>query len=324
MLEWCFIQCGRIVAVFLTVVQSAHTAPHDSFFTVSCPCAAAIQGPALTADQPLRERILAGVGGHPCDCVFRRTLCCIPPCHLRLYGIILFTADNALVVIFNEVHGKLACILDGLAVDKVLPEGLLHQHITAVFFILQDAADAGNGPLRRILEALDALLFQFIFDHPQAGSGEIALIEPSDDFRLFRNDLRLTILTFAVAVQLFILDADLSSFHGAALTPCDIGGDRFTFRLGEGTGEGDSQLTVLLQRIDVFLLEDDCDAKLFERPDIVEAVHRIAGEAGDRFGQDDIDFLLAAVPNHPHEVLTLLGRGSGDALVYLIAVFDTM
>ena len=281
MLEWCFIQCGRIVAVFLTVVQSAHTAPHDSFFTVSCPCAAAIQGPALTADQPLRERILAGVGGHPCDCVFRRTLCCIPPCHLRLYGIILFTADNALVVIFNEVHGKLACILDGLAVDKVLPEGLLHQHITAVFFILQDAADAGNGPLRRILEALDALLFQFIFDHPQAGSGEIALIEPSDDFGLFRNDLRLTILTFAVAVQLFILDADLSGFHGAALTPCDIRGDRFTFRLGEGTGEGDSQLTVLLQRIDVFLLEDDCDAKLFERPDIVEAVHCIAGEAGD-------------------------------------------
>ena len=219
------------------------------------------------------------------------------------------------MVIFNEVHGKLACILDGLAVDKVLPEGLLHQHITAVFFILQDATDAGNGPLRRILEALDALLFQFIFDHPQAGSGEIALIEPSDDFGLFRNDLRLTILTFAVAVQLFILDADLSGFHGAALTPCDIRGDRFTFRLGEGTGEGDSQLTVLLQRIDVFLLEDDCDAKLFERPDIVEAVHRIAGEAGDRFGQDDIDFLLAAVPNHPHEVLTLLGRGSGDALV---------
>ena len=151
------------------------------------------------------------------------------------------------------------------------------------------------------------MLFQFIFDHPQAGSGEIALIEPSDDFGLFRNDLRLTILTFAVAVQLFILDADLSGFHGAAFPPCDIRGDRFTFRLGEGTGEGDSQLTVLLQRIDVFLLEDDCDAKLFERPDIVEAVHRIAGEAGDRFGQDDIDFLLAAVPDHPHEVLTLLG-----------------
>ena len=43
---------------------------------------------------------------------------------------------------------KLACILDSLAVDKVLPEGLLHQHIAAVFFILQDAADAVDGPLR--------------------------------------------------------------------------------------------------------------------------------------------------------------------------------
>ena len=209
------------------------------------------------------------------------------------------------MVIFNEVHGKLACILDGLAVDKVLPEGLLHQHIAAVFFILQDAADAGDGPLWGILEALDALLLQFLFDHPQTGPGEITLIEPSDNFRLFRNDLRLTILTLAVAIQLFILDAHFSGFHGTAFTPCDIGGDGFTFRLGEGPGEGDSQLTVLLQRIDVFLLEDDCDAELLERPDVVETVHRVAGEAGDRLGQDHIDFLLTAVPNHPHEVLTL-------------------
>ena len=209
----------------------------------------------------------------------------------------------------------MACILDSLAVDKVLPEGLLHQHIAAVFFILQDASDAGDGPLRRILGALDALLFQFLFDHPQAGPGEIALIEPSDDFRLFRNDLRLAILTLAVAIQLFILDADFASLHSTALAPCDIGGDGFTLRLGEGTGEGDPQLTVFLQRIDVFLLEDDCDAELFQCPDIVEAVHRVAGEAGDRLGQNHIDFLLAAVTNHPHEVLTLLGRGSGDALV---------
>ena len=219
------------------------------------------------------------------------------------------------MVIFNEVHGKLACILDSLAVDKVLPEGLLHQHIATVFFILQDASDAGDGPLRRIFGALDTLLFQFLFDHPQAGSGEIAFIDPSDDLRLFRNDLWLTILTFAVAIQLFILDADLSGFHGTAFTPCDIGGDGFTLGLGEGPGEGDPQFTVLLQRINVFLLEDDCDAELFERPDIVEAVHRVAGEAGNRLGQDHIDFLLAAVPDHPHEVLALLGRGSGDALV---------
>lgn len=55
---------------------------------------------------------------------------------------------SRLTMIFNEAHGKLACILDGLAVDKILPEGLLHQHIAAVFFILQDAADAVDGPLR--------------------------------------------------------------------------------------------------------------------------------------------------------------------------------
>ena len=36
---------------------------------------------------------------------------------------------------------------------------------------------------------------------------------------------------------------------------------------------------------------------------VVEAVHRVAGEAGDRFGEDDVYLPLAAVADHAHEVL---------------------
>ena len=58
---------------------------------------------------------------------------------------------------------------------------------------LRVVAVLGSKGIELILDVykrqLDALLFQFLFDHPQTGSGEIALIEPSDDFGLFRNFL---------------------------------------------------------------------------------------------------------------------------------------
>ena len=72
------------------------------------------------------------------------------PCHFGLYLVELITVNNGIVVVFNEVHGKLTCVLDGLAADEILTEGLLHQDIAAVFFILQDTADAGDGPFRRV------------------------------------------------------------------------------------------------------------------------------------------------------------------------------
>ena len=123
------------------------------------------------------------------------------PCHFGLYLVELITVNNGIVVVFNEVHGKLTCVLDGLAADEILTEGLLHQDIAAVFFILQDTADAGDGPFRRVLEAWDLLCFQFFFQHPQTGAAQIVIIDPSDDLRLFQDDLRFAIFTLAVAVQ---------------------------------------------------------------------------------------------------------------------------
>ena len=35
--------------------------------------------------------------------------------------------------------------------------------------------------------------------------------------------------------------------------------------------------------------------------DVIQAVHRISGEAGDGFGQDDVDLLLLAQPDHLQE-----------------------
>ena len=123
LLERRLVHRGRAVAV---IVQTAHTAPHDALSIGARPCAAAVQRSALTADQTVREGVAAGVGGKTGGGSLGGDFCRLVPHHLRLHRIVLLTVDDALVVIFNEVHGKLACILDSLAVDKVLLKGLLH------------------------------------------------------------------------------------------------------------------------------------------------------------------------------------------------------
>ena len=122
---------------------------------------------------------------------------------------------------------------------------------------------------------------QLVPQHPCAGSGEVPLVDPADNLRLLRDDLRLIVRAPAVAVEIFVLDGRLSALHGAAFAPCDVGGDGFALGLCEGAGEDDAQLTVLLQRMDVLLFKDDGDAQLLERPCVVEAVHCVPGEPGD-------------------------------------------
>ena len=53
----------------------------------------------------------------------------------------LFT-DNALMVIFNVILRELPGVFLMYTRQHILGKGLLQQHITAVFFVLQDALDA--------------------------------------------------------------------------------------------------------------------------------------------------------------------------------------
>ena len=116
-------------------------------------------------------------------------------------------------------------------------------------------------------------------------------------------------------IQAFVLYDGFTFPHGLPLAPADIGADALTFRLGEGAQHGDEDLAVRLHGVDVFLFEDDCDTQFPESPDIVQAVYRISGKAGDGLGQDDIDFLTLALADHLQKFRALSGRSSCDALI---------
>ena len=182
------------------------------------------------------------------------------------------------MAVLDQVLGELSGVADDLLADAVLNEGLLEQSITAIFFIGQDALDHTERPLWLSIHIEDVLCLQSLLDLPEAGPGEISVIDLPDHLSLFRDDLRPAIGTFPVGVPAFVLIGHLSLPHGLADAPDDVAGNGFALRLGEGAQNGDEHLTVRLQGIDALLLEDHRDTQFPQGADIVEAVHRIAGE----------------------------------------------
>ena len=307
-LQGFLVQRGRVSAVGGTVVHPAGTAPHGAFLAALAPDASAVEGPALTAHQALREGILGTVAAPARgSLVAAGGSTCIPPGHLRLDLVELIPADDTLMIVLHQIHGELAHVTDLLLADAVLGEGLLHQGVAAVFLIFQNSPNYRDGPLGAAVLSGDIFLFQRFFYHAQAVAGQVAFIDPPHHLRLLRNDFGLAVLAFLVAVQPPVLEVDPSFPHRLPLTPADTSAGGFAFRLGEGAHHGNQQLTVRFQSVDVLLLEDDGDAQTAKDPHIVEAVHRVPCETGDRFDQDEVNFLLPALADHPQELWAFPG-----------------
>ena len=78
-----------------------------------------------------------------------------------------------------------------------------------------------------------------------------------------------------------VVNGSLTTLHGVAFTRLNIAGDGLTLCLGEGPHHGQHQLCGLVHGVDVFFFKVDRDALRFQHSDVVQAVHRVAGEAGD-------------------------------------------
>ena len=156
---------------------------------------------------------------------------------------------------------------------------------------------------------------QVFANHVKTVTVEVLLVNLSDDLCLFWNDLRITIRSFLIGVQTVVVNGGFTPLHGVALACLNIARYGLTLRLGESSHHGQHQFCGLVHRIDVFFFKVNCNALRFQHSDVVEAVHRVAGEAGDGLGEDQVDLALLAPFHHPHKVCPLLGRSAGDTLI---------
>ena len=172
LLERQFVQRRRFFAVFLAIIQSAAAAPYGTLLAVLRPHHSAVCRAALTAEQQTTERVLAAVAAHTCgSALFRAAGLGPTPRQLHLHSIEPFSRDDGLVVVLNQIHGKLSGISDDLLADAVPNEGLLEQDITAVFFIREDRPQVGGHPFRSSCRILKASCFQGFLDIAQRLTG---------------------------------------------------------------------------------------------------------------------------------------------------------
>ena len=77
--------------------------------------------------------------------------------------------------------------------------------------------------------------------------------------------------------------------------------------LGNGRHDGQPQLGVLVEGVDVVVLEEHAHAVAKELPRELDRVQRVTGKTGDLLGDDQIKFVLRCILDHAVEVLTVLG-----------------
>ena len=111
---------------------------------------------------------------------------------------------------------------------------------------------------------------------------------------------------YKVIAQRGTVGAELLTFYPLLIAPADIAGDGLAFCLCKGCVQGGHQFGGYPCGVDVFFLEEDGRAIGSELPDGLQALCRIAGEAGDGLDQDAVNESAAAVVQHPLEVISLL------------------
>ena len=192
---------------------------------------------------------------------------------------------------------------------------LLQQGVANVFFIDQDVVDHLICPTLNPAGSGDLVRLQLRLDLTQAAPVQVAAEDTLYRLRLLRDDLRLTVRPPPVAQQLLVLEGDVPCLPALLDAPDHVFADRLALRLGKAAEQGNQKLAGLRQRIDIFLFKDHTDAVGPEHPHHFQAVHRIPGEAGEGFGEDQVDSAPFAGGDHSLELRPLFHACAGYAFV---------
>ena len=129
------------MAVFLAIVDAADTAPNDVLLSIVDPCAAAVACTAFTAEHTLRQSVHGHIAASAAGGTFLcGTLYCGTTSQLCLSSVVCLAVYDRFMIILYQIHRALSCVSDGLVADAVLPECFLHQDITYIFLVGEDAA----------------------------------------------------------------------------------------------------------------------------------------------------------------------------------------
>ena len=214
--------------------------------------------------------------------------------------------------IFHIILWKFTAILLAALGDRVFNEFLLQEQVSGVGDIRKNHLDVGIHPPAAIRRG-DAFRFKFTLGLKSGLPIKEVLEDATDDGGFFRLDDQLVAFpTVAVDAEVSVRDA---LFHALANAPFHVVAEAGDFLLCKGCQQGHHNLAVAGERIDVFLLESDLDAQLFQVSDGLKQVDRVSGKAGNGLRKDDVYLSGLAVVEHPLEFFSLGCLCAGDAVI---------
>ena len=218
-------------------------------------------------------------------------------------------------MVWHIVLGHLTNILHNFLADYVCAEGLLQQHVAAVFFIGQDSFDRGHRPFFCAKDSLDVIALQPVLQVPQAGAALISLVDFAHDFCLLWDDAELAVCIFFVTVKPVAWNFERSDLCMHLSAAPDVAGNGLALGLRHRAVHRNHKFTVRRQGVDILFFEENPDPKLSENARIVDAVERVAGKSLDGLCKDEVNLFLFALTDHPQELRALFRGCAGDALI---------
>ena len=114
-------------------------------------------------------------------------------------------------------------------------------------------------------------------------------------------------------------DAAVAQHHvfldGLGVAEFDAAGELAQLVLGDAGHDGQAELAVLVEGIDVVVLKEHPHPGAEQLPCVEDGVQGVAGEAGDLLSNNEVKEPRPAVLHHAVEVLPLFCRGGGQSLV---------
>ena len=267
---------------------------------------------AFTADHNLRETVGTAVYA----LLPVRTRLHIPaPHHFFLHAHIKLFRDDCLMIIFHIVLRCNAVVLYTSLIQNIDGAGFLEQGIPDVLLIGEDFAQGTGMPPTVPCSRQNAICFQTLCDHVQAGSFQIFPIDALYNLCLLRINDEMPFVILSVAQKAVVVHLHLSLLIAEINAQLHIFTNGFRFLLRKGCHNCNQDFSFGIHRVDVFLLEIDRNALFLQQANVFQAVQRIPGKPADGLGNDHIDLTGCTSVNHAIKLCTLFRVGAGNAII---------
>ena len=230
-----------------------------------------------------------------------------------------FLVDDGGEISFFQDVGFLVVVLLPAVLQQVGGLGTVVDAVAHVGRVAQDAGNLAGIPFQAAAAVLAAFCDQGLGYLAQPVAGGVLFKDHPHRLGLFLVDD----VGVVGLVQIVAQDVAVAEKHPFLPAHLDAGPHPLAglaaFLLGHGGHDGEPQLTFVVHGPDAVRGKVDLHPQLAQLPGVEQRVHRVAGEAADLAGDDQVKLAALCILDHLHERRTFGGLGTGDALVHILA-----